>query len=493
MSQQTTPVSNKDYYITKYNHSEITPERVDSFNRLPEEVIVIIFKILAENGELWIRQVNTTWKGRADVAISYLWHEQLNRHEGTHFEILMNHARKKTEGESALSSYRYLNQYCYQGMLITFPSEKENSLPLTFEPDTVQALLGKWERIHEEDIVKMWPLIEDELDLPDFLTTASEINTFLRDPTNRSVLSQFNALSFWGLGIRLIPHEITFFTGIKCLDLGKNKLVSLPCELGQLTQLQKLKLFNNCLREIPRSFAQLTDLQKLNLYENQISQIPDFIGTLPRLTSLNLCSNRITHIPDSFQSPLTVFASLSDSELGIDLFGNPLLTFWDRHSLQRPKRGATFASGSDLGVILSEQKKCREYNCLSPFSALYKLLIIKQNIKMVPEDVKEAFQELSIPDQNLIFKMVCLESGSSIEQGENHVFDDWNIFCRAVREVVKTKFDDLSPNEKNKVYEKVYDMAKPQTDDHQWGKYHAFDNILLLIDAMADVTEAKKD
>ena len=107
------------------------------------------------------------------------------------------------------------------------------------------------------------------------------------------------------------------------------------------------------------------------------------------------------------------------------------------------------------------------------------------------EIIKSAFEQLSRQDQCLIFEMVYIESGITSDDcqwGEHHAFDDMNVFCRAIRKAVSIKFDRLSVDDKNKVFGEIERLAKPETEEVNWGKNHAFDNVLLLIDAMNNVT-----
>lgn len=47
----------------------------------------------------------------------------------------------------------------------------------------------------------------------------------------------------------------------------------------------------------------------------------------------------------------------------------------------------------------------------------------------------------------------------------------------AIHQLVLNRFNALSQLEKNNLYGTIYSMAKPQTDDPQWGENHAFDDL----------------
>lgn len=102
--------------------------------------------------------------------------------------------------------------------------------------------------------------------------------------------------------------------------------------------------------------------------------------------------------------------------------------------------------------------------------------------------MKSAFYDLKKKDQELVFEMVCQVSGISspdLDCVEHYTLDDMHIFHKAMRKAVSTKFDRLSPNDKSKVYELCGVDRPPQITDAKWGKHHAFDHVLRLIDAMS--------
>jgi internalin A len=83
------------------------------------------------------------------------------------------------------------------------------------------------------------------------------------------------------------------------LDLSGLGLTELPPEIGRLTGLRVLELWRNRLMVVPDSLRELTQLRYLYLSGNQLTAVPDWLGELTQLRSLDLNGNRLTAVPDS--------------------------------------------------------------------------------------------------------------------------------------------------------------------------------------------------
>ena len=77
------------------------------------------------------------------------------------------------------------------------------------------------------------------------------------------------------------------------LDLGCNRLTTLPVEICRLTNLTTLGLVNNRLTTLPVEISQLTNLTGLYLSSNQLTTLPIGICQLTRLIELYLGGNPI--------------------------------------------------------------------------------------------------------------------------------------------------------------------------------------------------------
>jgi Leucine-rich repeat (LRR) protein len=305
-----------------------------------------------------------------------------------------------------------------------------------------------------------------------------------------SNLSQLQRLSLDNNQISSIPDSLGSLSQLQQLTLANNQISRIPDSFSNLSQLQWLSLSDNQISRIPNSLGSLSQLKTLNLHYNQISSIPDSLGSISQLKALNLQNNQISSIPDSLSKLSQLerlylsnnkISSIPDSlaglspQLWLPLKDNPLLFIYDKNFIP-----------FNIPKLIAQCSEFKEYKCLSSFSNLCQLIVLKNDNHEV---IKEAFGNLKKNDQNLIFEMVYKVSGvhsneDPIFWGEHHVFDDMNIFCHAVKKAIAAKFDRLSLKEQNAVFGEIYQLAQPKTKNPKWGEQHAFDNVLRLIDAM---------
>lgn len=78
---------------------------------------------------------------------------------------------------------------------------------------------------------------------------------------------------------------------LKWLILTDNVLTELPAQLGDLTGMRKLMLSNNRLASLPRALASMRELELLRLANNQLRRVPPWLVALPRLAWLALAGN----------------------------------------------------------------------------------------------------------------------------------------------------------------------------------------------------------
>lgn len=121
-----------------------------------------------------------------------------------------------------------------------------------------------------------------------------------------------------------IPLEITFLRNLQSLDLSDNNLTTLPEEVRNLqkltklnvsyntlkkadqvchfVQLEELDLGHNRLKSVPKSIGLLSCLKKLNLSHNHLSELPTEFGKLCHLSTLNLSRNKFELLPREIYS-----------------------------------------------------------------------------------------------------------------------------------------------------------------------------------------------
>ncbi|CEF71253.1 Leucine-rich repeat protein SHOC-2 [Strongyloides ratti] len=115
-------------------------------------------------------------------------------------------------------------------------------------------------------------------------------------------------LDFNSASIESIPPVIGELYGqISELFLYKNKLSTLPSEIGHLTNLKILGLSENNLTSLPDTLSQLQKLETLDLRHNKFSEnIPAVIYKIPSLEKLWLRYNHIKNVSKDIKNLINV-------------------------------------------------------------------------------------------------------------------------------------------------------------------------------------------
>jgi Leucine-rich repeat (LRR) protein len=90
--------------------------------------------------------------------------------------------------------------------------------------------------------------------------------------------------------IKAVPDSL-FRPSLILLNLGENRISSLPSALGACTELRYLDLSSNQLEELPAEVGQLRSLINCNLSFNQLNRLPPQTGNLTSLTALDITEN----------------------------------------------------------------------------------------------------------------------------------------------------------------------------------------------------------
>ncbi len=99
--------------------------------------------------------------------------------------------------------------------------------------------------------------------------------------------------------IKTAPDSL-FRPSLIFLNLGENRISSLPSALRACTELRYLNLSSNQLEELPAEIGQLRSLVNCNLSSNQLEQLPPQIGNLTSLTALDITENpHLSNLPFS--------------------------------------------------------------------------------------------------------------------------------------------------------------------------------------------------
>lgn len=333
--------------------------------------------------------------------------------------------------------------------------------------------------------------------LPDAIGTLTKLKTLnVSDnklktlPITISALTELQVLNIHNNHLETLPDEIRTLTELQELYLSYNWIKIFPTALGALTGLLKLELHHNQLENVPPDgIRTLTKLEQLYLAHNQLKILPDTIGLLVELRKLWLNYNQLEDLPvtmgaltglrtlelcyNQFQSLPKVVRAFTGL-LSFSFHVNPLMFVPDE----------VLSSNLAREETIQDFTKELEYPSNFPLAKLYSAIIHKE-----PEDeIKTLFNTLFKDDQALIFEMLLVYSGNpqgSRQWSEDHVYDNMSIFYRAVREAIRSKFERVSSDEKNQIYENIRTLTNRfYPSEEQWEEYKSQRNLPLLADAM---------
>lgn len=113
-----------------------------------------------------------------------------------------------------------------------------------------------------------------------------------------------NALSQW-------PDRLSLMSAtLQELNLGTNRLTSVPADIGMMIKLTFLDLRNNMLSNLPEELSNLQSLRELTLSANRFRDIPQVVYSLRRLEVLLFTDNQIQNINIDGVKGLTQLATL---------------------------------------------------------------------------------------------------------------------------------------------------------------------------------------
>ena len=94
-------------------------------------------------------------------------------------------------------------------------------------------------------------------------------------------------------------------TNLKRLDIGWNRISTIPTDISKLVRLEELWINSNPLKEIPHDVSKCTNLRVIDLRDTQVKNLPYSLGRLKRMVQLKteidfgfpkVCSNIMNYL-----------------------------------------------------------------------------------------------------------------------------------------------------------------------------------------------------
>jgi hypothetical protein len=256
--------------------------------------------------------------------------------------------------------------------------------------------------------------------------------------------------------------DFTQLQNLEELDLSDNHLREIP-NLTLYRNLKRLAIDHNNLSGTPSISRALS---YINLADNHLREFPNF--THPRNTAslnLKLDNNHVNWIPDS-----------AEHLQWLSITNNPLI-FIPAPILDKFRNQ----------VFVYTFKEQLKYPCQSSLAKLYHAFMAGP----LPQEKIKIFDSLDDEDKNLILGIVC----ENTEKKEPIAFDEQS-FGLAVQKAIMTKFNRLSDEQRDRVYEDVCNadskIPKAASLLSKWAKEEAKSHITRLADAIARVDQKKR-
>lgn len=98
----------------------------------------------------------------------------------------------------------------------------------------------------------------------------------------------------------------------------RNRLTTLPSEIGNCTKLAHLRLDQNLLKAPPAEIGSLTLLSTLDLGRNNLAAVPGELGNLCSITQVRFHQNNITSVPIELNNMSTLTNIVLDDHIADD-------------------------------------------------------------------------------------------------------------------------------------------------------------------------------
>ncbi|MBS0653567.1 MAG: leucine-rich repeat domain-containing protein [Verrucomicrobia bacterium] len=436
---------------------------------------------------------------------------------------LMEGVEKKVSPDQLQSSvdllfHRFSNQLTFRYYLVMGPNDGGMIPGLQ-----LHALEKRYQTACENQALEtLWTdyLFDEFTDLGAFHLTPppqghQEIRAWLTSPDNAAFVQQITYIELMEKGLEYLPPEIGLFTNLDSLAVDKNMLRVLPNSICNLTALKTVSLTLNKLTALPNAFGNLGSLEVVLLGNNRLKSLPNSIGTLVNLRDLQLLSNSLTSIPQSICNlPALETLSLSNNKLcaipaeignlpsltRLNLMGNFLFTLpasifnHQGIALDNSVDCMTPLCGNPYIFNMDSNKRehfpafkahWEQFIQYSPESTLGKLFHAIGAQKSF-EEISKIFASINPIWQEKITE--CSTEGTASEIASIESEDREALFIArlsaSLQMAVSRILSDLPPAQKDKVYHEIARMNGVTENCIEWGKKHAFDHVLIFVDAL---------
>ncbi len=255
----------------------------DPFQKLPDEIILEIFKHATPEDLLALSQVSKRISRLAQVKLGDI--------------------------ETLAETYRQANPIRAEGILKANPniskkdfvdkmvqSVKEDCVHFSISMKREEILKGNElksleQQIQDAALIEFTDILIEKKALNlDFgeekspSQKAKTIRAFLSNPDN---LQNINSLELSGAKLKLLPPEIGHFISLEDLNLSRNPLTALPESFTKLPNLLYLYLANSQLANLPENIGNIGTLQILDLDNTALKSLPESIKNLDNITELH--------------------------------------------------------------------------------------------------------------------------------------------------------------------------------------------------------------
>ncbi len=125
-----------------------------------------------------------------------------------------------------------------------------------------------------------------------------ELTVFTLESAREVHPDSVRCLNLEKMKLRSLPSEIYRYRNLEVLNLDKNKLDSLPDSIRVFKHLTELRASKNNLQLFPIQICALTQLKVISLSRNPIGSIPDCIRYVKKLEYLDMWDCPIRSFPE---------------------------------------------------------------------------------------------------------------------------------------------------------------------------------------------------